>query len=170
MPHRAETADQAATFAYYYSMGDGRSLRKLRQSWGNVGSDRKSTPALSTLENWSSWFNWQQRIIIKDKAVADGIDFRTTKSIVDRKAELLELVDSLIDSCFERDKNGKPVLKLQIEKPRDFKEAVELALKLMGEPERSELALDFEWLDDDDDAVEDKDDKDDKNHQGVSQG
>ena len=147
MVQHQETANNAAAFEAYYAMGSNRSLAKLHAQFPNLAPDFPKVPSLKTLKNWSIWFHWQQRILIKDKAVADGVDKRTTKAIVNRKAELLELVDALIDSCFEHDKDGKLQLKLEIEKPREFKEVVELALKLMGEPEaRTEHNLFFEWV------------------------
>jgi hypothetical protein len=151
MVQHRETPDQAAVFEAYYAMGAQRSMAKLLSLLPTLAPDfSKKTPSLRTLKNWSSWFHWRQRIVIKDKAVADGIDKKTTKAIVSRKAELLELVDSLIDSSFERCGDGKLKLNFKIEKPRDLKEAVELALKLMGEPKRVEQTSSFEWIYEDD--------------------
>lgn len=146
----SETAEQAAVFEAYYALGVDRSLAKLHDQFTKVSPTPKKVPSLRTLKNWSRWFNWQQRVVIKDKAVAAGIDKKTTKDIINRKAEYLELVDALIDSCFERGKDGNPKLKFEIEKPKDLKEAVELALKLMGEPEHVEHLVSFEWLDGED--------------------
>jgi hypothetical protein len=87
--------------------------------------------------------------MLRDRAIAAGIEKKTTKAAIDRKARYLEITDSLIADCFDTDKDGNIRSKLKIEKVKDLKDAIELALKLIGEPEsRSDHNLFFEWVKD----------------------
>lgn len=147
MVQHKETAEQARLFEIYYSMGSDRSLAKLHEQLPQLAPDFPKAPSLKTLKNWSSWFNWQQRITIKDRAVADGLDKKTTKDAINLKARYLHYADALVEDAFDTGPDGNIKLRFQIEKVKDLKDVIELALKLMGEPEtRSEHNLFFEWV------------------------
>jgi len=129
MTQHQETAEQAAAFEAYYAMGAGRSLAKLRQHFIDIASETQ--PSLRTLQNWSKWFHWQQRVAIKDKAVAAGIDKKTTKANIDRKAKWLMETEKRIATAFLP--NGDP--KFPIEDHATLNATIKLALQLIGEPE-----------------------------------
>jgi hypothetical protein len=135
MPQRKETAEQAATFEAYYAMGGDRSLLKLSRSDPVIIPDLEKMPSFGTLKKWSRFFHWQERIVIKDKAVAAGVDKRTTKAAIDRRAKWLARIEARIDSAF--DEQGKP--KFDVVEYRDLNDTVKLALLLLGEPEHQEV-------------------------------
>ena len=135
MVQHEESAEQAAAFEAYYARGRDRSLEKLSQTYTKLIPDSKKTPSLITLKNWSRWFHWQERIAIKDKAVATGLDKQTTKAAINRRAKWLARVEARIDSAF--DKEGNP--KFEIEEYKDLNETIKLALALLGEPEKREV-------------------------------
>lgn len=67
-----ETATQLETFALYRDLGPRRSLRKLRATWGQNGGNTSlsEAPSQSTLERWSTSFQWQERCDTYDMTVA----------------------------------------------------------------------------------------------------
>ena len=136
MVQREETAVQAEAFEAYYAMGDGRSLAKLCQNYTQFMPDSQKTPPLVTLKNWSRFFHWQERIVIRDKAIAEGVEKKTTKAAIDRKAKWLSQAEDRIKTAFEED--GRP--KFGVEDNKSLNEIVKLALVLMGEPERKEVS------------------------------
>ena len=135
MVQREESVEQVIAFEAYYALGPHRSLAKLVQRWSEVVPEAKKRPCLSTLKNWSKRFNWQERISIKDHAVAAGIERKTTRAAIDRKARWLAQTEARINSAFNDD--GSP--KLSIEDNRALNETVKLALTLLGEPETQEV-------------------------------
>lgn len=135
MVQREETAAQAAAFEAYYSLGEDRSLTKLYQDYTQFIPDSQKTPSLITLKNWSRFFHWQERIVIKNKAIADGVDRKTTKASIDRRAKWLAQAEDRINTAFNED--GSP--KFGVEDNKSLNEVVKLALTLMGEPQRTEV-------------------------------
>jgi len=137
MVQRAESSEQASVFEAYYAMGAGggkdRSLAKLHQYL--ITSKSKTQPSLRTLQNWSAWFAWQERVAIKDKSIAEGVDKKTTRESVNLRAKWLAQSQVRIDTAF--DEKGNP--KFGIEGYKDLIDSVKLALTLLGEPERKEV-------------------------------
>lgn len=136
MVRREETAAQAVAFEAYYAMGSERSLANLYQNYSIAIPDSKKTPSLITLKNWSTWHHWQERIAIKDKTIAEGIDKKTTKASIDRRAKWLSQAEDRINTAFNED--GSP--KFGVEDNKALNEIVKLALVLIGEPERKEVS------------------------------
>lgn len=133
MTKREETAEQASAFETYYAMGSDRSLAKLQKHF--VTSASETQPSLRTLQNWSGWFHWQERVAIKDKAIAEGVDKKTTKDSVNRRAKWLSQAEDRMNTAFNKD--GTP--KFDVEDNKTLNEIVKLALTLLGEPERKEV-------------------------------
>ena len=128
---REETRQQGEAFEAYYGMGADRSLEKMYQHYMRIVPDSSKAPAISTLRNWSRFYQWQERIAIKDKAIAEGIDKKTTKEAIDRRAKWLCQIEDRISSAF--DKDGKP--KFDVKGFKDLNETIRLALLLLGEPD-----------------------------------
>ncbi len=72
---------------------------------------------------------------MKDKAIAEGINKKTTKEAIKLRAKWLKQTEARIATAF--DSNGKP--KFDIKDSKSLNETVRLALQLLGEPERSEI-------------------------------
>jgi len=135
MVQHEETAEQAAAFAYYYSLGEERTIKKLLLDYPSFAPERKKLPSYDTLKKWSVRFHWQERIAIKDKAVAAGVDKQTTKAAIDRRAKWLSQTEKRLDTAF--DEHGNP--KFAIEDNATLNATVKLALSLLGEPEKQEV-------------------------------
>lgn len=82
-----ETLRHREAFNYYYLLGSTRTLLKVSQLAG-VG--------VTTLKLWSKSFNWQQRIVERDKKNADAIEKATDKKLVADKIEYRTQVKSLL--------------------------------------------------------------------------
>lgn len=57
---------QFQVFLYYWGLSNDRSLARLWQDWEKIGVKIKR-PHLNTIENWSTWFNWQAKVIEMDE-------------------------------------------------------------------------------------------------------
>ena len=87
-----------------------------------------------TVGKWSINFHWQQRIVERDKKIADKLSKKTDKSIVDIKANYIKLLQMAIRKCLIRDSQGK-VKDISLE-PRNVSELIALIkghLFLLGE-------------------------------------
>ncbi len=119
-------------FEIYYEMGASRSLAKMHKGLTNsalVGEFDKIVPSLRTLKEWSRKHRWMDRCLLKDLATADLTEKKSLRSMIDRKAKWLSLVENRIDTI--TDEKGK--LQLPIVEAKDFSEMVKLGLSLIGE-------------------------------------
>ncbi len=57
-------------FEDYFNLGPGRSLRKLTQTYREVGTKSAPTKHFSTLQKWSATHKWQDRIAQRDLEIA----------------------------------------------------------------------------------------------------
>jgi len=138
-------------FDIYYALGDGRSLMKLRDKLKEVDKI-KSVPSLATLKRWSIAFNWQKRIEQRDielkKKMKDTMIKETDKAILNTKADYRReikqahnLINALLNSIFERNKQGKIVrLKVEVKTINDVARLLQIKdilmktdLQLIGE-------------------------------------
>jgi len=126
-------ADEA--FEIYFGQGASRSLSNLHKHLTEIAPSGQKPVSVRTLKEWSRKNNWQQRCVIKDKAVAEGIEKKTTKLAIERKANWLSRIEKRIDSAF--DEEGKPLFK--IEDFKDLNETIKLALTLIGESEKQDI-------------------------------
>jgi len=125
--------DQA--FEIYFAQGASRSLSNLHKHLTEIAPAGQKPVSVRTLKEWSRKNNWQQRCVIKDKAVAEGIEKKTTKSAIERKARWLSRIEGRIDSAFDED--GKPLF--PVEEWKDLNETIKLALVLIGESEKQDV-------------------------------
>ncbi|MBP8991717.1 MAG: hypothetical protein KBG82_07035 [Spirochaetes bacterium] len=143
---KEETLRQKQIFDIYYSLGDKRSLEKLKENLKNTPEYSEKTPSLDTLKSWSKKFNWQERIQQRDAEISKGLEKKINQDIINEKAEhrklikaiLNELKRSLIEYQNEIKEGIKPA---QIETIKDLKDIsqiidtlIKLDLNILGEP------------------------------------
>ncbi|MEA3323703.1 MAG: hypothetical protein U9Q37_00985 [Euryarchaeota archaeon] len=83
--------DRIKVFEEYYSLGVNRSLPKLREAL--VRRYKSGVPSEGTLKKWSGRFKWQNQIVIRDNAAAEGVAEKMTEAMVDTKMKELEHLD-----------------------------------------------------------------------------
>lgn len=93
--------------------------------------------ARKTVSGWKKAFCWEDRCILREKKIHDGIDERYVAGVVDKKAKMLQELDNLdimvdqeIVTAFEKDENGKVVPKLRAEKLKDLIDLFRLRLAI----------------------------------------
>jgi len=160
-----ETNKQMDAFEAYYALGSDRSLVRLHQGWANFAPKwAAKSPSLRTLKNWSKWYSWQNRIIIRDREVQAGLEKKVIPELIAERARLIKGLKDLqqialagIQSAFARDpktgalkkdEKGNPILLVSVKNMHDLRDLAELGvrlteaeLKALGEPERIEARV-----------------------------
>jgi len=156
---KTETLRHQEAFNYYYLLGSTRTLLKISHLTG---------VNITTLKSWSRSFNWQKRIIERDKKNAAAIEKATDKKLVADKIEYRTQVKELLIVLREAiqvavntmrsggvlyDAGGNKVLVSKFscntadglsKVSAAIERLMRLDLTLMGEPERKEQ-LDILW-------------------------
>lgn len=88
MKERKETQRQAEAFEYYYSLKDDRSLEKVAKKY-------KVTER--TVKNWSVWFNWQERVVERDKEISVKVAEKVVEQEVKEQLSYLDTTNKLVD-------------------------------------------------------------------------
>lgn len=85
-------------FRIYYSLGEKRSLEKLRLEVGQdlVKYEVKTPPSNTTLSNWSKKFGWQKRIEDWDKKIALRLDAKALEQAIITKEQILKVSSAII--------------------------------------------------------------------------
>ena len=126
---RHENPEQRLAFEVYYSLGPSRSLEKLRSKYLElVNPDRKEPPTLQTLGNWSSWFNWQERVRQREREVGIRLAEMNTELAVKSAEDILKLLVAELRTAF--DEKLRPRFPLQ--SARDVNETIRLILQVLG--------------------------------------
>ena len=159
-----ETDKQKGAFEAYYALGHDRSLIRLHQEWPKLAPKwAEEPPSLRTLKYWSKQQNWQNRIIMRDRAVTEGVEKKIIPDLVNKKAAMIAELQKVkqialagIGTAFAhdnkgelvKDKKGNPILLISVDKPSDLKHLGELfirltetELKALGEPDRAEVRV-----------------------------
>lgn len=89
---KEENLRQKQAFEIYYSLGDGRTLEKLREKLKTIPEYSQHIPALITLKSWSKKYNWQSRIQQRDIENSRSLQKQTNNSIIDMKIEIRNLI------------------------------------------------------------------------------
>lgn len=92
-----ETLKHKEAFEFYYSLGDKRNYPKVAQQF---------TVSRTSVKKWASAFNWQERILERDRKLGKQLEKVTNKSIVEEKARLLSVVKGSLNKFIERLKSG----------------------------------------------------------------
>lgn len=109
-----------SAFEYYYAMGADRNLRAVGKEFNK---------SLTTIHNWSTSFDWQSRIMMRDTEVAKMLEKKTNETIVEIKAKYHTFLKAMIAKAVEDFKSNKIV----IETPLDLVRIMQMDLELMGE-------------------------------------
>jgi len=126
---RHENLEQRFAFEVYYSLGPSRSLEKLHSKYLElVNPDRKKPPTLKTLQNWSKWFNWQERIRKREQEVGIRLAEVNTELAVKSAEDILKLLVAELRTAF--DDKLRPRFPLQ--SARDVNETIRLILQVLG--------------------------------------
>jgi len=132
-----ETLKNKEIFELYYSMGEGRSLSKLREELMSPKCPQ-NVPSLKTLKRWSKAFNCQDRIELRDIDNGKKLEAKTDKAVVNSKADYRALIRKTVDLYKKKLDDGKII----ISRPQDLDILAKLDLTMMGEAtERGELNI-----------------------------
>ena len=118
-----ETALHLEAFEYYYNKGESRNYKDVARQF-NCGE--------RTVCNWGSKPNWQARVTERDRKVAERVERTNTKTIAERKADLLKVAEYTIfgkGQFAERLTRGE----VKIKDIHEFDKMVKAILLLMGE-------------------------------------
>ena len=142
-------------YEYYYLLGDKRSYPQVAA---------KFTTSRTSVKKWSKAFNWQERIIIRDKEIGDKVEKKVVASSIEKRAQMLKdlvrmetITEGAIRTSFKRnpdgslqkDQRGSPILNVEVAEIKDLKDLgllnikiKQLILAVVGEPEaKTELAV-----------------------------
>jgi len=91
-----------------------------------------------SLQAWKKNFKWDERCAIRENDIAAGIDEKYVAGVVDKKAEMLidlgkldMMIDQEVITAFTKDKSGKMVPIIHIEKLKDLVDMLGLKLKII---------------------------------------
>lgn len=121
----AERPDQKEAFEIYYRLGDSRTITQLGKTLREMGvkiTDR-------TLYDWSSKFNWTERLMQWNIEVGNKMEERAIKDVVKEKANYRKIVKLAIGEFVGQLRDGK----VPIGKISDLERLIKLDLLLMGE-------------------------------------
>lgn len=141
-------------FEHYRNLGEERTLEKLRQ-WYAKNTPGK-TPSIDTIKRWSTNFNWQERIVLRDREVTQHARKKVMSEEADikimayrRTKELGGVLASALNTAFYKDpeEGNKRKIRpdLRISSARELKEVAIGALKCETEalriitPEEEEI-------------------------------
>ncbi len=123
---KRETAQMREAFEFYYSLQESRNFGRV------AGQFRRS---IRTIELWSSAFNWQERVMERDRKIAEEVERRTIRDIAETKANYRKIikiaVKNFVDMLTATNEQGNPVLKINT--IADLEKLVKLDMLLMGE-------------------------------------
>lgn len=118
---RVERERHRRAFQMYYDMGENRTLEELAEQFEN------GKYSISTLQKWSSWFNWQDKI--KELEYKADLEFveATKELVIKKKIKLLRDIMDLIEVY------KKKMLYADKVTAKDLEILVNLMLKLNGD-------------------------------------
>lgn len=103
----AETPEQKDAFEHYFLMGDNRSYRQLA---------KKLNKGVTTISGWAKKFDWQERIMDRDKQVDQIVEQRNNKTMAELREEQARLLDVALNKFMEKVQAGK----MEIETWQDY--------------------------------------------------
>ncbi len=83
-----ETARHREAFEWYYGLGEKRNIVVVAGKYG---------VSEMTLARWSKEFEWQKRILDRDKKIADAIEKKADTKEINRKLRMLRFIDDIYE-------------------------------------------------------------------------
>lgn len=120
---RTETPEQKQAFEEYFLMADDRSFRRLAKSM-NKG--------VTTISNWSKWFNWQERIDERERQVDKIVEARSNKTMAELRLEQARKIDAVMERFWANVEKGK----VELESWQDFERLWKIRQEIGGETDR----------------------------------
>jgi hypothetical protein len=84
--------DRDKAFEMYYALGTSRSLTILYKKMSR--RCKGDVPTARTLKSWSCKYNWQDRVLLRDNAVREGVREAATAVVVEAKIKELDQLDT----------------------------------------------------------------------------
>lgn len=111
-----ETLVHRQAFELYYAMGEDRTLKRVSAELNR---------GINTIQNWSSLFNWSDRIIARDNEIADKLALETKAEIIESKKDVLFIIRESISNMIQKDADltRKAILEFKLKNVSDLKEA-----------------------------------------------
>ena len=116
---KKETLRLQEAFDYYYSLGEDRSYKKVAEKF-NV--------ALGTVTRWAGSFNWQRRVVERDRKIALQMQRELDKQIFEDKKSYRKIIQGTINKYVENFKAGK----IEVTSIKDLIALIECDTKLMA--------------------------------------
>lgn len=139
-----ENPERLRAFDYYFLLGDERSIEAVAL---------KFTRNVNTVYKWGRDLLWKERVEQRDIEVSRRLERKTDNLIIDAKAEYrseiknyLKTLKALLVSAVGKNEEGKSVLNIKVNNPKDitsivsaYEKLIKLDLLVMGEStERNE--------------------------------
>lgn len=120
-----ETPEQKDAFEQYFLMGDNRSYRQLA---------KKLNKGVTTISGWAKKFDWQERIVERDKQVDEIIEQRNNKTMAELREEQAKLLDLALESFMEKVSQGK----MEIESWQDYQRVWDIRQEIGNKASRTQ--------------------------------
>jgi len=94
---RNENLRHTQAFEYYFSLGADRSHKAVADHFDVT---------LSTVQHWSHWFNWRERILDRDNEVARELARETMKKAIKMRISYLNFIQAQLGRAVEKFREG----------------------------------------------------------------
>ena len=126
-----ETLLHQEAFEFYYTTGAARNLKQVGQKFG-VSS--------TTAGLWSTSFNWQERIKLRDIENARKLQQKSDSTIISTKANYRKIIQASIGTFVKELKENK----ITVKSIKDVVDLMHLDLELLGEVPQEEIRINIE--------------------------
>jgi len=121
-----ETAKSSKALRDYATMGAGRSLAKLSKMYVEVGANEAPTVHLSVLLNWSSSFDWVERVKSWEALEFKAVQEKVREAEVKARIEARERRRALLETFLERLAQGVREMRIDESTLNEFTKAVQV--------------------------------------------
>lgn len=118
--YKKENLHQKEAFELYYSLGESRTLDKVAEL---LGRNKR------TLYEWSTRFNWQERVLQYDIEISKKLKEKTVNTIANEKANYRKIIKLAISDFVKRLSSGE----IKVATVAELEKLIKMDLVLMGE-------------------------------------